>query len=81
MKSLLFIVASAALLFVTSTKAENNNNKLLRFPIKPTNNQKRLHKRDISGAPLYNANGKEYLVEVGVGSPPQFFNLTLDTGR
>lgn len=30
---------------------------------------------------LYNALGREYLIEVGVGSPEQKFNLTLDTGR
>jgi hypothetical protein len=70
---------------VSSTKVDNNN-KILRFPIKrnqqPTNLKTRLHKREsVSGAPLYNSNGKEYLVEVGVGTPPQFFNLTLDTGR
>jgi hypothetical protein len=30
---------------------------------------------------LLNADGREYLVQVGVGTPPQVFNLTLDTGR
>lgn len=67
---------------VSSTQGAEH--KVLRFPIirsQPTNNVQRLHKRDMSGAQLYNANGKEYLVEVGVGTPPQLFNLTLDTGR
>ncbi|KAI8343000.1 aspartic peptidase domain-containing protein [Chlamydoabsidia padenii] len=45
---------------------------LLRQSIK--NNQFR--KRE----PLLNADGREYLVQVGVGTPPQVFNLTLDTG-
>ncbi|KAG2202788.1 hypothetical protein INT47_004812 [Mucor saturninus] len=40
----------------------------------------RFSKRDTKKASLINANGKEYLVEVGVGTPPQYFNLTLDTG-
>ncbi|KAI9275502.1 aspartic peptidase domain-containing protein [Phascolomyces articulosus] len=31
-------------------------------------------------ASLYNAIGREYLIEVGVGTPAQNFNLTLDTG-
>ncbi|KAI8967352.1 aspartic peptidase domain-containing protein [Mycotypha africana] len=31
-------------------------------------------------APLYNAYGKEYLIEIGIGTPPQYFNITLDTG-
>ena len=53
---------------------------VLRFPIQPTATAY-LKKRDTNGAPLYNANGKEYLVQVGVGTPPQLFNLTLDTGR
>lgn len=30
---------------------------------------------------LYNAAGREYLVEIEVGTPPQKFNVTLDTGR
>ncbi|CAO3597541.1 unnamed protein product [Absidia cylindrospora] len=29
---------------------------------------------------LINADGREYLIQVGVGTPPQVFNLTLDTG-
>ncbi|KAI8149027.1 aspartic peptidase domain-containing protein [Fennellomyces sp. T-0311] len=31
-------------------------------------------------APLYNALGREYMIEVGIGTPAQKFNLTLDTG-
>ncbi|KAI9488759.1 aspartic peptidase domain-containing protein [Zychaea mexicana] len=38
-----------------------------------------LDKRE-ARASLYNAFGREYLIEVGVGTPAQMFNLTLDTG-
>ncbi|KAI9320502.1 aspartic peptidase domain-containing protein [Dichotomocladium elegans] len=31
-------------------------------------------------ASLYNAFGREYMLEVGIGTPAQRFNLTLDTG-
>ncbi|KAI9313532.1 aspartic peptidase domain-containing protein [Dichotomocladium elegans] len=40
---------------------------------------KRLSKR-ASGQSIYNAIGREYLIEVGIGTPAQMFNLTLDTG-
>lgn len=30
---------------------------------------------------LYNDGGSEYLVTVGIGSPPQNFTVALDTGR
>lgn len=39
-------------------------------------------KRDnIPAIPLFNANAREYLIEIGLGSPAQMFNVTLDTGR
>lgn len=39
-------------------------------------------KRDnIPAIPLFNANAREYLIEIGLGTPPQMFNVTLDTGR
>ncbi|KAI8062712.1 aspartic peptidase domain-containing protein [Gongronella butleri] len=31
-------------------------------------------------APLYNDQGSQYLINVGIGSPSQSFNVTLDTG-
>ncbi|OBZ82783.1 Mucorpepsin [Choanephora cucurbitarum] len=56
--------------------------KVLRLPLKQLDRSRGdLQKRDGSNkVPLYNANGKEYLIEVGVGTPPQYFNLTMDTG-
>lgn len=78
----LSVIIFATLCTIVST-TQGAENKILRFPIirsQPMNKVQRLHKRDMFGAGLHNANGKEYLVEVGVGTPPQLFNLTLDTG-
>lgn len=39
-------------------------------------------KRDGSfSAQLYNDQGSEYLIQVAIGTPPQNFTVTLDTGR
>lgn len=38
-------------------------------------------KRDPFSTPLYNDQGSQYLVSVGIGTPPQNFTVTLDTGR
>jgi hypothetical protein len=35
----------------------------------------------IHKASLYNDDGSEYLVQIGVGTPPQNFTVSLDTGR
>lgn len=32
-------------------------------------------------AQLYNDQGSEYLIQVAIGTPPQKFTVTLDTGR
>ncbi|OAD67003.1 hypothetical protein PHYBLDRAFT_70358 [Phycomyces blakesleeanus NRRL 1555(-)] len=40
-----------------------------------------LNKRDNNNtASLYNASGREYIIQVQIGTPPQQFDLTLDTG-
>ncbi|KAI8084529.1 aspartic peptidase domain-containing protein [Halteromyces radiatus] len=39
-------------------------------------NESKFRKRE----QLINANGREYLIQVSVGTPPQLFNMTLDTG-
>ncbi|CEP07799.1 hypothetical protein [Parasitella parasitica] len=54
-------------------------NKVLRFPIieQPTS---QIEKRDIGIASLFNFNSKEYIIKVGLGTPVQNFNVTLDTG-
>lgn len=57
-------------------------NRLIRLPILQQQQQQGLIKRDVIPAlPLYNANAREYLVQIGIGTPPQLFNVTLDTGR
>jgi hypothetical protein len=45
------------------------------------NENMKLGKRDPTNAPLYNDQGSQYLIEVGIGTPPQSFAVTLDTGR
>ncbi|KAG1176462.1 hypothetical protein G6F70_000232 [Rhizopus microsporus] len=42
--------------------------------------KRRFNKRDPFEANLYNDQGSQYLVEVGIGTPPQKFIVTLDTG-
>ena len=57
---------------------------LIRIPIQQRHYDTSLLKQkrqSISAIPLLNANSREYLIEVGIGTPPQKFNLTLDTGR
>ncbi|KAI8969274.1 aspartic peptidase domain-containing protein [Mycotypha africana] len=39
-----------------------------------------IQKRDPFQAPLYNDQGSQYLVDISVGTPPQNFSVTLDTG-
>ncbi|KAI9299770.1 aspartic peptidase domain-containing protein, partial [Cunninghamella echinulata] len=39
-----------------------------------------LNKRDGYKAPIYNFDESQYLVQVSIGTPPQDFTLTLDTG-
>lgn len=55
---------------------------LIRLPIIQQQSKNVFQKRDsIPAIPLYNANAREYLIEIGIGTPPQLFNVTLDTGR
>jgi hypothetical protein len=57
---------------------------IIRLPIvqQHINYHHQYDRRDnIPAIPLYNANAREYLIEIGVGTPPQKFNVTLDTGR
>lgn len=81
MKSL-FLVASSLILCLSGISAIEDK-KTIRIPIKRANTpvtQNKYNKRATT-EPLINAGGLEYLIEVGVGSPPQIFNLTMDTGR
>ncbi|CAO0801695.1 unnamed protein product [Mucor circinelloides] len=81
-------IYSAIVLVLNSAAAKETDSphQLLRIPIKRKENiavsahKHKLGKRANNDISLYNANGKEYLIEIGIGSPPQFFNVTLDTG-
>lgn len=44
------------------------------------NRKRSLNKRDPFQAALYNDDGSQYLIEIGVGTPAQNFTVTLDTG-
>jgi hypothetical protein len=46
--------------------------------IRRTSQSTGLNKRDLN---LYNEGGSIYLIDVAIGTPPQNFELVLDTGR
>lgn len=69
-------------LIVTILAEESNG--IIRLPIvqQQTNHRNQYSRRDnIPAIALFNANAREYLIEIGIGTPPQKFNVTLDTGR
>ncbi|KAK4512495.1 uncharacterized protein ATC70_003196 [Mucor velutinosus] len=79
--------AIVLVLSLQAAEATGSAQTLLRLPIKrkeniiaTTRHHSKLRKRANNSVSLYNANGKEYLIEIGIGTPPQFFNVTLDTG-
>ncbi|ORY96476.1 aspartic peptidase domain-containing protein [Syncephalastrum racemosum] len=55
--------------------ARNHNGKLARMRRSVLSK-----KRQDASTPVYNADGREFLIEVAIGTPPQKFNVTLDTG-
>ncbi|KAG0169809.1 hypothetical protein DFQ28_002863 [Apophysomyces sp. BC1034] len=53
---------------------------VIRLPLSRTKIPKRM-RRDVSyAAGLYNDDGSEYLMTVGIGTPPQNFTVAVDTG-
>ncbi|GAN08431.1 gastricsin-like isoform X1 [Mucor ambiguus] len=89
MKLASYFIYTAIVLVLNSQAAEATDSPqtLLRLPIKrrediaaTTRQHNKFGKRANNDISLYNANGKEYLIEIGIGTPPQFFNVTLDTG-
>lgn len=82
-------LATLAVFFGTDAAAvpvtENNN--VIRLPLVRNENGQLAHlkrgmlEKRADKQALYNAVGREYMVEIGVGTPAQKFNLTLDTGR
>jgi hypothetical protein len=82
MKTTIVALAFISAISQISCAEENSDRRVIRMPITRIHNKKAsLRKRDTFTSSLLNVNGKEYLVEVGVGTPPQTFNVTLDTGR
>lgn len=93
MKLASYFICAAVVLVLNSqaSEATESPSPLLRLPIKrreniaaaaaTTRKHGKFGKRANNDISLYNANGKEYLIEIGIGTPPQFFNVTLDTGR
>ncbi|KAG0169811.1 hypothetical protein DFQ28_002865 [Apophysomyces sp. BC1034] len=63
-----------------------NNDGIIRLPLRRNENGQlasmRKDRRDNveATAPLYNANGREYLATVDIGTPPKSFDLAVDTG-
>ncbi|KAF7721971.1 hypothetical protein EC973_003884 [Apophysomyces ossiformis] len=70
------------MLFTEATDTSSVTDGILRIPVRRNNLQKQaiMDKRDGSTAPLYNFKGKTYTIEIGVGTPSQLFNVSLDTG-
>ncbi|KAF1804092.1 aspartic peptidase domain-containing protein [Mucor lusitanicus] len=69
------------LLIDLTTKFIAAADNLIRLPIIKHATPHSIAKRDnIPAIPLFNANAREYLIEIGLGSPAQMFNVTLDTG-
>ncbi|KAG1054430.1 hypothetical protein G6F43_003562 [Rhizopus delemar] len=62
--------------------SEQPKHELIRIPLKQR--KKPLHqlyqKRDAFKSSLYNSEGSLYLISVSIGTPPQTFDLALDTG-
>ncbi|KAI7907176.1 aspartic peptidase domain-containing protein [Cokeromyces recurvatus] len=88
-KLYILIIANLFTIIAAKTKKDtiSSSNSLIKLPIYYINNEEHLNmnknKRDektIASVPLFNVNSREYLIEIGIGTPPQKFNLTLDTG-
>ena len=72
-----------AVTMVTATAIQNDvDPPLLRLPLmRKSAPSQQFDKRDPFSTGLYNDQGSQYLVSVGIGTPPQNFTVTLDTGR
>lgn len=54
---------------------------LIRLPIIKHDTPHIVKRDNIPAIPLFNVNAREYFIEIGLGTPTQKFNVTLDTGR
>lgn len=58
------------------------NNQIIRVPLKQKRPSNQLTRRQNTyNSKIHNNGGSLYLISVSVGTPPQTFDLTLDTGR
>lgn len=86
MKTPIPFILSAILLAFTTAEAAPTDDKVFKIPILQTTRhgakiKNKFNIRDNSKVSLFNAASKEYIIEVGFGTPPQKFNVTFDTGR
>ncbi|KAI7849569.1 aspartic peptidase domain-containing protein [Circinella umbellata] len=73
---------------IDNVSANNNNDKTITFTLLQNHPSTLgslkaavLKKRQsVESVPLQNLYGREYNVEIGIGTPPQRFNVTIDTG-
>jgi len=92
-QSAILLLLGTSLLTVNANAAavSNSEKKILRVPISrkvrpdpvisSIQQKTGLSKRDPFTASLYNDAGSQYLIDVSIGTPPQNFSVTLDTGR
>lgn len=74
-----FIVTVLTTNAVFAEQLQKEEPSILRVPLtRRVSKAAGLRKRD---ANLYNDNGSIYLIDVAVGTPPQKFELVVDTGR
>ena len=81
---LLQLIRALLLAWTIVSVAAEKSITLRLVPNQPMLNHHRtlLKKRQIvETAQLKNVFGREYAVEIGIGTPPQRFNMTIDTGR
>jgi hypothetical protein len=69
----------ALLLFITITEENNIILPVTKRKRTTTNFEKRA--ADSHSAALFNDDGSEYLINIGIGTPIQNFTVSLDTGR
>ncbi|EPB81610.1 hypothetical protein HMPREF1544_11655 [Mucor circinelloides 1006PhL] len=91
-QSAILLLLGTSLLTVNANAAavSNSEKKILRVPISrkvrpdpvisSIQQKTGLSKRDPFTASLYNDAGSQYLIDVSIGTPPQNFSVTLDTG-
>ncbi|KAK4520279.1 uncharacterized protein ATC70_008412 [Mucor velutinosus] len=88
--AILLLLGTSSLVAAAAAVPSNSEKKILRVPISrkirpdpvisSIQQKSGLSKRDPFTASLYNDAGSQYLIDVSIGTPPQNFSVTLDTG-